>query len=451
MKVILVVDDELHTCEALKMGLEKEGYGVLTVETGQKAMEIAQGEKIDLILTDLKMPGMDGLKFLKAVKSIQPKVAVVVITGHGSIDSAVAAMREGAYDYITKPFKMAEIKKVVSKALETRDLLVENENLKAQIQHWYAFKNIIGSSKRLVEILKLVEQIAPSRSTVLLTGESGTGKELIAQAIHCNSFRTGQPFIKVNCAALPDTLLEAELFGYEKGAFTGALKSKPGRFELADSGTLFLDEIGEANPALQLKLLRVLQEGEFERLGGTQTLKVDVRIIAATNCNLREAVAEKRFRNDLYYRLNVMEIELPPLRERPEDIPLLTQHFIEKYSQINNKEVRSTAPEVMKIFQQYDWPGNIRELENVIEHAVVLCLSEIITPQELPDYLPQNNSAFTGLCLELPEGGIPLEEIERKAILKTLEKTAGDKVAAAQILGIGLSTLYRKLKVIQPQ
>lgn len=451
MKVILVVDDEPHTCEALKAGMEKEGYGVLTVDTGQKALEIAQGEKIDLILTDLKMPGMDGLKFLKAVKSIQPKVAVLVITGHGSIDSAVAAMKEGAYDYITKPFKMAEIKKVVAKALETRDLLVENENLKAHIKRWYAFKNIIGSSEKLVEILKLVEQIAPSRSTVLLTGESGTGKELIAQAIHFNSFRAGQPFIKVNCAALPDSLLEAELFGYEKGAFTGALKSKPGRFELADGGTLFLDEIGEANPALQLKLLRVLQEGEFERLGGTQTLKADVRIIAATNCNLREAVAEKRFRNDLYYRLNVMEIELPALRERKEDIPLLVRHFIDKYNQINNKETQTISPEAMKILQQYEWPGNIRELENVIEHAVVLCPSETIVPKELPDYLPQNSTSSSNLCLELPEEGISLEEIERKAILKTLEKTAGDKVAAAQMLGIGLSTLYRKLKEIQPK
>ncbi|MBI4229097.1 MAG: sigma-54-dependent Fis family transcriptional regulator [Deltaproteobacteria bacterium] len=440
---ILVVDDDKNTLDALTRALSREGYHVLPADTATQGLEIMSNEKIDLTLIDLILPGIDGLEFLKRAKSVQPWVMVIIMTGHASIDTAVKAIKEGAYDYLEKPLRITEIKRTVVKALEAQNLIRENINLKDQLREHFAFQNIIGVSSCLHQLLDKVEQIAPSKSTVLLTGQSGTGKELVAQAIHFFSPRAGQPFIKVSCAALPETLLESELFGHEKGAFTGAIKQKAGRFELAHHGTIFLDEIGEIPLSVQVKLLRVLQSGEFERLGGTHSLRVDVRIVAATNRDLDEAVKVKAFREDLLYRLRVIELKLPPLIDRKEDVPFLVHHFIAKYSQENGKSIQGISKAACDVLQNYSWPGNIRELENCIEHAVVMTKGHFIDLEHLPTYLPFDKHLQEQLTIS---PGTPLKEIEKKAIAYTLQITKGDKEHAAKLLDIGLATLYRKLK-----
>ena len=386
-KSILIVDDEANIRRVLDAVFSKDGYRVLTAENGKKALDIISTEPdLDVLLCDLIMPDLNGIEVLKSAREINPFLSVVMITAHGTIKTAVDAMRFGAFDYITKPFDMDEIKLIVKNALERRRLLAENTELKQELRSRYKFDEIVGSSGKMHDVYKVIERVANSNATVLVRGESGTGKELVARAIHFNSLRAAKPFIAVSCAALPETLLESELFGHEKGAFTGAAGQKAGRFELANQGTLFLDEIAEVSLSMQVKLLRVLQERKFERIGGTKTLSMDVRMIAATNRNLEEAVAMSEFREDLYYRLQVIQIFLPPLRDRREDIPPLVEHFVEKFNTQNSRSIKFASPECMDLLMKYDWPGNIRELENAIERGVVLAdpASEYITPDLLP-------------------------------------------------------------------
>jgi len=386
-KSILIVDDEANIRRVLDAVFSKDGYRVLTAENGKKALDIISTEPdLDVLLCDLIMPDLNGIEVLKSAREINPFLSVVMITAHGTIKTAVDAMRFGAFDYITKPFDMDEIKLIVKNALERRRLLAENTELKQELRSRYKFDEIVGSSGKMHDVYKVIERVANSNATILVRGESGTGKELVARAIHYNSSRAAKPFIAVSCAALPETLLESELFGHEKGAFTGAVGQKAGRFELANQGTLFLDEIAEVSLSMQVKLLRVLQERKFERVGGTKTLSMDVRMIAATNRNLEEAVAMSEFREDLYYRLQVIQVFLPPLRDRREDIPPLVEHFVEKFNNENGRNIKFASPECMDLLMKYDWPGNIRELENAIERGVVLAdpASEYITPDLLP-------------------------------------------------------------------
>jgi len=390
-KVILVVDDEPNIRRVLEAMLVREGYQVLTADSGRKAVDIAATNALDLLITDLIMPDMTGIEVLREVKQTQPHCAALVITAYGTIKTAVEAMRLGAFNYIAKPFDLDEVRLQVQHVLENRALKEENVLLREQLRSTYRLDNIVGVSGKMQEVFKLVHRAADTRSTVLIRGESGTGKELIARALHFNSQRASRPFVAVSCAALTETLLESELFGHEKGAFTGALTQKPGRFELANHGTLFLDEIAEITPAIQVKLLRVLQEREFERVGGTRPIRVDVRVVAATNKNLEEAVKKGEFRDDLYYRLQVIQIVVPPLRERPEDIPALAEHFLAKYCRENGRRLRRIAPEAMDRLLNYKYPGNVRELENIIERAVVLADrdAEEITVDLLPATLQE--------------------------------------------------------------
>ena len=386
-KSILIVDDEANIRRVLDAVFSKDGYRVLTAENGKKALDVIATEpNLDVLLCDLIMPDLNGIEVLKSAREINPFLSVVMITAHGTIKTAVDAMRFGAFDYITKPFDMDEIKLIVKNALERKKLLSENTELKRELKSRYKFDEIVGSSGKMQDVYKIIERVANSNATVLIRGESGTGKELVARAIHYNSPRSAKPFIAVSCAALPETLLESELFGHEKGAFTGAVGQKAGRFELANLGTLFLDEIAEVSLSMQVKLLRVLQERKFERIGGTKTLNMDVRMIAATNRNIEDAVALGEFREDLYYRLQVIQVFLPSLRERKEDIPPLIEHFVEKFNKQNGREIKYASPECMDMLMKYDWPGNIRELENAIERGVVLAdpNSEYITPDLLP-------------------------------------------------------------------
>ena len=446
MTSILIVDDERNTCEALAVILRREGHTATIATSAEVALTRLQDQGVDLVISDVKMPGTDGLSLLHHVKVQQPGLPVVMMSGHSDVTAAVEAMKQGAFDYLVKPFGKEDLLRTVQKALAMRAVLVENLALKRQVQNRFAAGQVIGSSRAWRQACAMVEQVAPSRATVLLTGESGTGKELIAGLLHRLSPRAEQPFISLNAAALPDTLLEAELFGYEKGAFTGALQRKPGRFELADSGTLFLDEIGEMPPGVQTKILRVLQEGTFERLGGTRTLRVDVRIIAATNKALEQEVAAQRFRADLYYRINVIAIHLPPLRERRDDIPLLVAHFLRKYAQQNSRELPTLRPQVLQRFQAYDWPGNVRELENAIERAVVLASGSTISIAELPPQLQDKKPVLVPSDHFVLPGHATLAQIEREAIVQALQRHAGNRQAAARSLDIGVATLYRKLK-----
>ena len=441
-KVILIVDDDAGVRESLNKVLSKEGYQTLEAEDGEKALNICRQQLVHVIITDLRMPGMDGVELLKAVKLLLPDVAVIMMTAYGSVEKAVEALKQGASDFILKPFKRIEIEKAVKKAIEHQALIVENRYLKEQVEAGEKLPNIIGSSPAMRKVLNLVEQIAPSSATVLILGESGTGKGVIAEAIHKLSDRKERAFVKVSCAAIPETLLEAELFGYERGAFTGAVARKEGRFEIADGGTMFLDEVGEIPPAIQVKLLRVLQDGTFERLGSTRTMSTDVRLVAATNTNLVEAVEQKKFREDLYYRLNVISISLPPLRERPEDIPLLAQHFLRIYSAKNKKEFEGFSKEALEVLAHYSWPGNVRELENTVERAVVLSRKKIITPTDLPEQVNQGQQVSEFIRVPI---GMPLEEVKNRVIEETLKTTKGDKTLAAKILGITSRTIYRKV------
>jgi DNA-binding NtrC family response regulator len=387
-RTILIADDEPNIRRVLEAMFTKDGYSVLTAENGKKAIDLASANTIDLLISDLIMPDMTGVEVLRAVKEAQPHCAALMITAYGTIKTAVEAMRLGAFNYISKPFEMDEVRVLAKQALENRALREENVYLKQQLRTNYRFDNIVGASKRMQEVFKVVERAADSRATVLIRGESGTGKELIARALHYNSPRASKPFIAVSCAALTETLLESELFGHEKSAFTGAAAQKLGRFELANQGTLFLDEIAEIPPSIQVKLLRVLQEREFERVGGTKSIKVDVRLVAATNKDLEKAVADKEFRDDLYYRLQVIQIFMPPLRDRSEDIPALGDHFLQKYCRENGRKIKTISRETLDLLVKYRFPGNVRELENVIERAVVL--ADKNAAEIGPDLLPFN-------------------------------------------------------------
>jgi len=449
-QTVLIVDDQESIRLALSRMLSKEGYEVLLADEGEKALVILRERKVNVMLSDLKMPKMDGLQLLKASKLVKPEVEVILITAHGTIEKAVGAMKDGAYDFITKPFKKIVIANMIKKAMEKQALVVENRYLHEQLAHSGQDRNadIIGQSDVMSDVIKLAEQVAPSQASVLIQGENGTGKESIASLIHSIGARSDKPFIKVSCAALPDTLLESELFGYEKGAFTGAVSQKEGRFELANEGTLFLDEIGEITPSIQVKLLRVLQEGEFERLGGTKVLRSNVRIISATNVNLENAIKQKRFREDLYYRLNVITMNIPPLRERREDIPLLISHFLKIYQEMNNKVIDGISEDVLEILTDYQWPGNVRELKNVIERAVVLTQDRIITQKDLPENISKEKVEERKLTIPF---GTPLREIEKKIILETLRRSKGDKEITANLLGITPRTIYRKMNSLEEE
>ena len=443
---VLVVDDDRNTRETLKRGLTRAGYEVLTAENGSKAVPVLQEREVDLLITDYKMPGIDGLRLAATATVVRPHVAVIMISAFANVDTAVSAIKQGIFDVIEKPVKMRDVKKAAARALETRRLVIENRRLRADLRGKEELSRIIGRAPVFKEALAVVEQVAPVKSTILLTGESGTGKEVFAHAIHRLSPRKDGKLVKVHCAALAEGLLENELFGHEKGAYTGAVSSQKGRFELADGGTLFLDEIGEIPHTTQVKLLRVLQNGEFERVGGNETIRVDVRLIAATNTDLNRAVAEGRFREDLFYRLNVITLEIPPLRTRLEDIPLLVQHFIENTAKHSGKRVKGLTPEALDRLMAAEWPGNVRELENVIERAVVLATSDMITEADIP----KPKESKEPIVEEIPfRVGQALADLEREAIQRTLRAVGGDKDAAAQILGIGVATLYRRLKEME--
>jgi two-component system response regulator HydG len=438
---VLIVDDEPSNLASLEKIFLREGMRVLTADGAKAALEIARTHRVHVVLTDLMMPGTNGVELLRALKQVSPDTEVVVMTAYGTVETAVQAMRDGAYDFVEKPLKRIGIVKSVRKAAERQSLVEENRTLRQEIK-LLTRREIVGTSPALRRVLDVATQAAPSSATVLVLGESGTGKELLARYIHEQSARARGAFIAVNCSAIPETILEAELFGHERGAFTGAVGRREGRFAKAAGGTLFLDEIGELSPSVQVKLLRVLQEGEYEPVGG-DTVKADVRIVAATNRDLRAQVAAGRFREDLFYRLNVIAVTAPPLRARREDIPLLVDHFLGTYCAKNNRARLSVSRAVMQLLGDYAWPGNVRELENVIERAVVLCRGDTLTADDLPDVIVQASSPPpTALTVTI---GTPLEEVEGRLIRETLRHTKGDKPLAAQLLGISTRTIYRKL------
>lgn len=461
MALILVIDDDPIVRDILSDFLRQEGNDVVTAEDGMKGLERLREEQFDLIFLDIKMPGMDGLEvFEKAKETLNAATPTIIITAHGTIDNAVQAMKLGAFDYVTKPFRLDEIGLITKRALEVNQLKRENLRLKRELKRRYEFHGLIGSSPEMQRIYSLIEKIADTDSTVLITGESGTGKELVAKIIHYNSSRAERNFVPLNCAAIPKDLLETELFGHEKGAFTGATTTRIGRFELANGGTLFLDEIGELDPSLQVKLLRVLQEREFERVGSTKTIKVDVRIIAATNRNLEELTAEGRFREDLYYRLNVIHINLPPLRERKEDIPFLIEHFLIKQAKSKKRKPPIINRDIINLFMNYDWPGNVRELENVIERLTILNSGEEVRIEDLPqrfqkmyprtmESVSEDRETVGDLIALTPEGidmNNLLDSIERRLISQALILSGGVKSKAAELLGLNRTTLVEKMK-----
>ena len=440
---ILVVDDEALVNEFFEAVLTKLGHDVQTASSAAAALELIQTIEFDVILSDVKMPNMNGIELLQKIKAESPDTVVMMITAHGTVKDAVEAMKLGAFDYILKPVLPDELELSLNKALDHRQLVFENRILRNEIRSRYNLGTIVGSDKSLLSVLEDLASAAKSRSTILIRGESGTGKELIARAIHYNSPRKDGPFIKLNCAALPEGLIESELFGHEKGAFTNAIKQSPGRFELADNGTLLLDEVSEIPTSVQAKLLRVLQEREFERVGSGVSLKVDVRIVATTNRNLEEEIAAGKFRQDLFYRLNVIPLQLPPLRKRPNDIPMLIDHFIKKFNVENAREVKGVTEKAMKLLLNYHWPGNIRELENYIERAVVLCKTDRITDTDLPSHLALGELARHS---HSPSDTImPIAEMEKIMILKALESFDGNRTKAAEALGINPRTLRNKL------
>jgi len=443
---ILLVDDEGHGRAALAELLRDEGYQVETAADAFKALPKLQEFEPDLLLTDFRMPGMDGLELMERARDIDPEIVTVVTTAHAEVESAVTAMRRGAADYLTKPIHLEELTLVLDRALERRRLRREAGQLRQRLTQRHRLSNLVGSSSAMQRVYEATLQVAPSRASVIISGESGTGKELIAAAIHEHSPRAARPFVKLHCAALAETLLESELFGHERGAFTGAIGRREGRFYQADGGTLFLDEIGEISPNIQVKLLRFLQEREFERVGGNQTVKVDVRIVAATNKNLLALVKEGKFREDLYYRLNVVSIEMPPLRARVEDIPLLAVHFLRKYAAENGKEeVRGFTDEALAALVHYPWPGNVRELENAVERAVVICRGNEVRVQDfIPTITTASAAPTTGSGPLVP--GATMAELERHAILKTLEHVGGATTKAAEILGISPRTIQYRLR-----
>ena len=447
---IIVIDDDEGNRRSTDLALRKDGYAVASFGNGAEGLDHLRAHGADLLVTDLRMPGMDGLAVLKQAKAIDPGLAVLMITGFGSVESAVDAMKQGADDYLQKPVNLVELRKRVTAAVEKRRLALEVQRLRERLQEKFSFGGIVGSSPAMQQVLHQLSLVAPTRSSVLIVGESGTGKELIANALHQNSPRRDARFLPINCAAIPHEILESELFGHERGAFTGAVQRKAGKFELADKGTMFLDEIGEMPLPLQSKLLRVLEDRSFMRVGGSETIQVDVRIIAATNSDLEAKIAAGTFRGDLYYRLKVVTIRVPPLRERPEDIPLLTHRFFETFKAENNRPDLTLAPEVDEILSRTRWEGNVRELRNLMESLVVLADAavSVIGPEQLPDNYraaavsPPEAAAAPGT------GVAPrtMDAIEKEAILRTLQETGGNRTRAAEILGIGLRTLQRKLR-----
>jgi len=457
MPTILIVEDEPKMLRLLELNLADDGYATRTASTAENGLKVLASDRIDLVLSDMKLPGMNGLEFLQAVKRANAAIPVVMMTAYGTVESAVEAMKEGASDFVLKPFSIEEIKLIVRKELEVRRLHEENRQLREALGQRYQFDNIVANSPGMQEVLAAVEQVAPTNATVLLGGESGVGKDMVARAIHQHSRRVNGPFIKINCTAIPENLLESELFGYEKGAFTGATTTKPGKFELADKGTIFLDEIGDMAGSLQVKLLRVLQEREFERLGGTRTIKVDVRVVAATNQDLRAALEQGTFREDLYYRLNVVPISIPPLREHKEDIPYLVDHFIGRFAESSGKAIGGIAPEALKLLVDFHWPGNVRELENIIERAVVMASGTRIETADirLDVAWPGGNSTApaaseNSAAIFLPEG-MTLEQYEDKLIQAALERAGGNKSQAARLLGLSRNALrYRLSKMGVP-
>ncbi len=446
MPAILIVEDEAKMRRLLELNLGEDGFTTFSAGDAETGLKLLHENSIDLVLTDLKLPGMNGQEFLEAVKRQNAALPVVVMTAFGSVETAVEAMKAGASDYVLKPFSLTEMRMVIHKELDVRNLREENRSLREALGKRYAHPNIVARSPKMQEVLATVERVAPTNSTILLGGESGVGKDLIARAIHEKSKRASGPFLKINSTAIPENLLESELFGFEKGAFTGAVASKPGKFELADKGTLFLDEIGDVPPAIQVKLLRVLQEREFERLGGTRTIKVDVRLIAATNRDLREALEQGTFREDLYYRLNVVPIDIAPLRERREDIPDLANLFIARFAGDSGKPVEGITPEAMQILVNHHWPGNVRELQNVIERACALAKDSVLTPADIHlDVRP--SKAANGAAGFLPDG-MTLEQWEDEMVQEALRRANGNKSQAARLLGLSRNALRYRLSKI---
>ncbi len=443
---ILIVDDEAGMPRLLSRVLERQGYAAVPVGSAAEAMQLIAADSFDLVVTDIQMPEKNGLELLREIKDFDPSLPIIVMTAYGTVESAVEALRNGAYDFITKPFETDEIRLTVAKALEHQRLLAENRYLHQELEDRYNFSGIIGSSAVMADVYDMAASVAISNASVLITGDSGTGKELVARSIHYNSPRKEKPFIVLNCAVFSEGVLESELFGHERGAFTGAVAQKKGRFELADQGTLFIDEVAEMSASAQVKLLRVIQEQEFERVGGTRTIKTDVRIVAATNKNLTEQVRNGKFRDDLYYRLNVVHIEMPALRDRREDIEPLVNYFLEKYNRETGKRISQLAPKALACLVAYEWPGNVRELQNAIERAVVLCRGDVITPRDLP----QDVRGDSEICLTLPQQGGNLteilEDLERQLIIQTLRKEAASQTRTADSLGIARTTLRYKME-----
>ena len=442
---ILIVDDEANARTALAELLGEEGYECETASDGRKALALLPSFDPDVVLTDLKMPGLDGIGLLEKGREAVPHASFVVMTAFGTIDTAVEAIKKGAENYLTKPLDLDALSALVERALEKATLRREMTQLRQELHRKFSFDNILGNHPSMQRVLKMVAQVAPSRATVLIHGESGTGKELIAAAIHHNSPRADKPFVRLNCASLAETLLESELFGHERGAFTGAVGRRAGRFEQADGGTLFMDEVSEIPPGVQVKLLRFLQEKELERVGGNETITVDVRVVAATNRDLKQAVAEGRFREDLYYRLDVVQIDVPPLRARKSDIPLLASAFLRKYAEENQKAIEGFSDEALRSILAYPWPGNVRELENAIERAAVMAEGTRIEPGDLPSTAsPSHPGGATDLSMLVP--GLSMAELERMAILQTLESTAGNTQKAAELLDISRRKIQYRLK-----
>ncbi|MFQ5706751.1 MAG: sigma-54-dependent transcriptional regulator [bacterium] len=439
---ILVADDEVAITEGLSAMLELEGYQTATTNDGAEALKALQNDAFNLVLVDLMIPGLTGLQLLEELKKQQILTEVIIITGQGTISTAVEAMKAGAYDYLTKPVIPDRLRSIIPKALEHQNLVLTNRKLEQTIQNLTRFDELIGQHETMRNLYRLIDAVADSTANVLLTGESGTGKELAAKAIHRKSSRAKGPFVAVNCSAFPRDILENELFGHEKGAFTGALNEKAGCFEMADHGTLFLDEIGEMPADTQAKLLRALEERRFRRLGGTKEISVDVRVIAATNRNIKKALEEGSLREDLYYRLSVVEIELPALRQRMSDLPALLADFLKMFNERNKKEVKGFAPDCLEVLRQYHWPGNVRELKNVVERAVILCAGELVEIKDLPKQVFQSTGSHNSLTVEL---GKPLQEIEKEVIFETLRMTRNNKTKAAQLLGISLKTMHNKI------
>jgi two-component system response regulator PilR (NtrC family) len=463
MPRILIVDDEAGMREFLSILLEREGFEVACAKDGQEALDAVRKGHFDLIISDLKMPAVDGVRLLEGVQKLRPETPVILITAHASAESAIEAMKLGAFDYLTKPFRVEEIRPIIARALEAKASRVSGVLSWSGEAFPSSVEGLIGRSAKMIELYKLISKVAAVSGTVLIIGESGTGKELVARTIHKNSERTAKPFMAISCGAIPETLLESELFGHVKGAFTGAVAAKAGLFEVADKGTVFLDEIGETSPAIQVKLLRVLQERVFRRVGGTEDVEVDVRVIAATHQDLMELIHKERFREDLYYRLNVIPIHLPPLRERREDIPLLAMNFLAKFSGENKRPIRGIAPEAMELFLGYDWPGNVRELENAIERAVALGTGAVLTPESLPDQVRNPGPATgdrrpetrdQGQELQSPGSGLKspvdldavVSRVERDLILEALRQAGGVQKRAAQMLGLSFESFRYRMK-----